>query len=111
MKIILAAKTNNDYTSEDYSQDYEIFRNQFFRFFTASYTKIFDRPYYFLSEGKTLLGNPTYYYLKKEMHEWLESYDIQYEIYPTILVDESFTEWNIEILDERIAILFKLTWG
>jgi hypothetical protein len=86
-------------------------KEQFYRFFIFLKEKEYNRTCYSLNLRSGIFG---FYYLKEEIHIWLEYFQVSYSIFPKVIKDEIFfrlySEWNIEIPDERMAMLFKLTW-
>ena len=60
------------------------------------------------SNLKQLWFSGEIYILNSNIREWLDSYNIDYEIM-RLRKTHDLIEWKIEIPDE-IAVLFKLTW-
>ena len=48
-------------------------------------------------------------FLNIEIHDWLMQYDVEYSLYFEEYIIDDIT-WGIDISDEGIAMLFKLTW-
>ena len=79
------------------------------------YQKYDDRPYS-TNEWSDDYGH--YRYLQNEIHDWLKSYNIDYKIKyfqkhkqrkNSILTE--YIYWVVDIQNDEIALLFKLTWG
>lgn len=50
-------------------------------------------------------------YLKQEIHDWLVSYKISYSLKYRVHKKFKIVDmWGIDIPDENMAMLFKLTW-
>jgi len=51
-------------------------------------------------------------HLKNEIHQWLVSISCDYSLFfeGDIYDQENTAVWGIDILDNRLATLFKLTW-
>jgi hypothetical protein len=102
MKIILVDNQKNMF---DDDSD-EIFD----RYFQVLIEKI-DRPY--SQVGKLSL----FRYLKEEIHNWLVDHNTEYSIGKTYYSNGKMAkdwfaikEWFIDIENDNIAMLFKLTW-
>jgi hypothetical protein len=67
-----------------------------------------DRPYVYLFRDG--VGNIRNIYLQDNIHEWMIFYSISYTIFSSVSSNGYSADWNIEIPDERMAMLFKLTW-
>ena len=54
-----------------------------------------------------------YRYLNDDIHEWFKSYSASYKIVHNEYYKnkEKYVQWCLNIEDNDIAILFKLTWG
>jgi hypothetical protein len=110
--LLISVVEGFSYTEPDFNPISSLYLKYFQGYKEKKYE---DRPY---STNEWPSDKDHYRYLNDDIHEWLNSYNVKYRIIyrresrqRKKYVDSQYIFWIIDIDNDEVALLFKLTWG